>query len=363
MAALKKKARKQSKTMLPPKPLGQEAKRVLSSVFKAAESEMGGVDVATYRVKHKKQWDMLEALERDGFLRKDTGSNKFFVSLIGLAQLGAKRAKRLLANSEKIFAELRKCYTADPHAKVYLAELEARTGLAVGNIKESLDYMTEMSIWSGHNLSGDKVDVADMYVLPSENVVSPKYRRFRDLIVERLRWTEDRKTRPQYQTPDGFFGGLAKTDKSRKKVAAEARSTDQRGWYRSLKPGLRSLMAEVSMAIDADTRTLAAMGLRAVVDMACNDVLGDIGGFDKKLTALQDSERITGAQKRTLANALELGHASAHRGHIPTKKGIALLRDIVEHLLKQLYLHESASEELRRGVPGRERVSTKGYKV
>lgn len=122
-------------------------------------------------------------------------------------------------------------------------------------------------------------------------------------------------------------------------------------------------MAEVSLAIDADARTLAAMGLRAVVDMSCNDVLGDIGGFDKKLAALQDSERITGAQRRTLANALELGHAAAHRGHIPTNKGIALLRDIVEHLLKQLYLHESASEELRRGVPVRKKVSTKGYKV
>lgn len=142
MAALKKKTRKQLHKMRLPQPLDQEAKRVLSSVFKAAESEMGGVDVATYRVKHKKQWDMLEALERDGYLRKDTRSNRFFVSLIGLAQLGAKRAKRFLANSEKIFAELRKCYTANPHAKVYLADLAARTGLAVGDIKESLNYMT-----------------------------------------------------------------------------------------------------------------------------------------------------------------------------------------------------------------------------
>ncbi len=114
-------------------------------------------------------------------------------------------------------------------------------------------------------------------------------------------------------------------------------------------------MDEVSLAIDADARTLAAMGLRAVVDMACNDVLGDIGGFDKKLAALRGSERITGAQERTLANALELGHAAAHRGHIPTHKGIALLRDIVEHLLKQLYLHEPASEKLRKGVPARRR--------
>ena len=101
------------------------------------------------------------------------------------------------------------------------------------------------------------------------------------------------------------------------------------------------------------------MGLRAVVDMACNDVLGDIGGFDKKLEALKSSGWITGAQKRTLSNALELGHAAAHRGHMPTRKGIALLCDIVEHLLKQLYLHEPASEELRRGVPARQKTSSK----
>jgi hypothetical protein len=51
------------------------------------------------------------------------------------------------------------------------------------------------------------------------------------LIAEKFRWNEDRKTRPQYQMPDGFFGGLAKTDMLCKKVASKARGGDQRDWY------------------------------------------------------------------------------------------------------------------------------------
>jgi hypothetical protein len=297
-------------------------------------------------------------LDRDGYLRKDSGTNKYFVSLIGLAQLGAKPVKRLLANSEKIFTEMRKRYTADPHAKLYLAELATQTGLAVGDIRESLGYMTELSIWSGHNLSGDRVEATELYVMPSENVVSPKYRRFRDLIMERLRQKEERRKRPQYEMPAGFFGNPAVADDKSKKPT-EVRRGDQQGWYRSLKPGIRSLMDEVSLAIDADVRTLAAMGLRAVVDMACNDVLEDIGGFSKKLAALRDHGHITDAQSRTLANALELGHAAAHRGHIPSRKGIQSLRDIVEHLLKQLYLHGPASEQLKRSVPSRQKAALK----
>lgn len=35
--------------------------------------------------------------------------------------------------------------------------------------------MTEKSIWSSHNLGGDKMYLADMHVLPHENVMLPKY--------------------------------------------------------------------------------------------------------------------------------------------------------------------------------------------
>lgn len=356
MVTLTKK-QKPTKKPAAPRALSREARRVLYSVFKASEPERGGVDVATYRVRHKKQWDALEVLERDGYLRKDMGTNRYYVSLIGLAQLGAKPARRLLTNAEKIFTELRRCYTVDPHAKVYLAELASRTGLAVGEVRGSLEHMTEMSVWSGHNLNGDKVDVGELYIVPSENVVSPKYRRFRDLITERLRWNEDRNKQPQYGTSAAFFGNHQSDIQSKK--LAEMRRSDERSWYRSLKPGIRSLMEEVISAIDANTRTLAAMGLRAVVDMACNDVLGDIGGFSKKLTALREAEHITEAQRRTLTNALEVGHAATHRGHAPTNKQILLLRDIVEHLLKQLYLHEPTSEELKRTVPARQKSTPK----
>lgn len=353
MTAKNKERQKQTHMKQVPELLDQEARRVLSSVFRASDSKRSGVDVATYRVKHKKQWDMLEALERDGYLRKNSDSNKYFVSLIGLAQLGAKRAKWLLANSEKLFAELRKHYTVDPHAKVFLTELSAHTGLAVGDAKESLEYMVEVYIVSGHNLSGDKVSVGDMYVLPHENVVSPKYRRFRDLIVERLRWNEDRKAHPQHETPGGFFGGLATKDGPRKKSSFEMRSRQKPSWYRDLKLGIKSLMDEVALAIEADARTLAAMGLRTVIDMACNDVVTDVGNFHDKLAALHEKQFITERQRMTLRNALELGHAAAHRGHVPSRKEIAVLQDIVESLLKQLYVHEPASEKLKKSVPSR----------
>ena len=76
---LKRKQLPQARSFVP---LGREAKRVLSSVFKVAESERSGVDVDAYRAKRVRQRDMRAGCAGAlGYLRTEVNTSKYFSSL------------------------------------------------------------------------------------------------------------------------------------------------------------------------------------------------------------------------------------------------------------------------------------------
>ena len=57
---------------------------------------------------------------------------------------------------------------------------------------------------------------------------------------------------------------------------------------------------------------------------------------------------------KKIETALEVGHASIHRGHFPTAKDLQVVMDIVDHLLEELYVLDKTSESLRASVPKRQ---------
>ena len=78
------------------------------------------------------------------------------------------------------------------------------------------------------------------------------------------------------------------------------------------------LLDEVYSALHSNSRRLAAMGSRTLLDMAIVDSVGDVGTFADKLEALQQKGIIGKIQQQFLEAALEAGNAAAHRGHCPT---------------------------------------------
>lgn len=130
----------------------------------------------------------------------------------------------------------------------------------------------------------------------------------------------------------------------------------QRGkptWYDEVPPKFRDLLDEVYGALSANMRALPSMGLRAVIDTLCVDLVGDIGGFGEKLKRLQDKGHIGDRERAILEIAVDVGSASAHRGHNPSKEDLNILLDIVEHLLRGIYVLHPASEKLKAATPPR----------
>lgn len=124
-------------------------------------------------------------------------------------------------------------------------------------------------------------------------------------------------------------------------------------WFSALPLDLVALLDEVYSALAADSRRLALMGARAVIDMVLVEKVGDKGTFPDKLDALESRGFIEAGNRDQLAAAIDAGHAAAHRGYEPSADDIGHVLDIVESLLQSAYVLDDAARGLRQHTPRR----------
>ena len=119
----------------------------------------------------------------------------------------------------------------------------------------------------------------------------------------------------------------------------------------------RELLEEVYLALHADSKRLATMGARALLDAFINKNVGDCGNFSRGLTALVDQHFLTPREKELVSAAVDVGNASAHRGHVPSTNDLNTVIDIVENLIhKELLI--SQAQALQSRTPQRPVVKT-----
>jgi hypothetical protein len=123
-------------------------------------------------------------------------------------------------------------------------------------------------------------------------------------------------------------------------------------WFTQLHPDYRSLLSEIYAALHVDSKRLAMMGLRTLIDLFMARKLEDSPGFSEGLKELVKQNYITSRSKTIIEVAVEVGHASAHRMHNPTSEQLNAVIDIVEHLIQFDLLSESA-DNLRKTTPPR----------
>jgi hypothetical protein len=128
-------------------------------------------------------------------------------------------------------------------------------------------------------------------------------------------------------------------------------------WRSKLPKETRELLDQVYGALDGNSRALATMGARAVLDMVLVDQVGDVGGFSQKLEALESSGVIGRKNRQVLATALDAGSAAAHRGHQASAEDMNAVMDILEKLLQAIYHLESLADRLKRTTPPRKKSS------
>lgn len=127
-------------------------------------------------------------------------------------------------------------------------------------------------------------------------------------------------------------------------------------WHDELPCEIDELLSEIYTALHSNSRRLALMGVRTVIDMFVLDKIGDVGTFRQKLQALVDGGYL-GSQQRDILNvALEAGNAAAHRGYKPSSEVLSHAIDVVESLL-QSYALEKVSNSVKEKIPFRPRLS------
>ncbi len=117
-------------------------------------------------------------------------------------------------------------------------------------------------------------------------------------------------------------------------------------------PGYQGLLDEVYAALHADSRRLAMMGARAVIDKAIAKQVGDHGNFAQGIDALEKAGLIGKLDRPLIEAAFDAGSASMHRGHQPSTESLNIVIDIVERVVHAEVLAEKA-KELAAATPAR----------
>jgi len=124
-------------------------------------------------------------------------------------------------------------------------------------------------------------------------------------------------------------------------------------WLPGVEWSIQEVMEEVYTALHSNLRNLAGMGVRTVIDRIMTDKVGASGTFVTRLDRMVDQHLITGDQKTILDTALDVGHATNHRGMRPSARQLTTVMDIIENLLQTLYILPEQAAQLRQRIPPR----------
>jgi len=119
---------------------------------------------------------------------------------------------------------------------------------------------------------------------------------------------------------------------------------------------VRSSLAEIYIAVQNDARSLAGMGIRALLESLMIKKVGDKGTFAANLDAFVGAGHVSRGQKEMFETTLELGHAAMHRGFIPNAEALVACLDATEHVVQSLFVFPSQSAALRKAIPKRKKT-------
>lgn len=112
-------------------------------------------------------------------------------------------------------------------------------------------------------------------------------------------------------------------------------------------------MEEIYSALQADSRSLAMMGARAVIEAAMLKKMEDSGSFAGNLQRFEELGYVSKQNREYLDAALDAGSAVIHRGHHPTPFELETVMDIAENLLQSVFVLEKPSKALKELTPAK----------
>lgn len=112
-------------------------------------------------------------------------------------------------------------------------------------------------------------------------------------------------------------------------------------------------LGEIYVALQHNLPSLAAMGVRALLERIMIAKSGDFGTFARNIAEFERQGYVASKQRERLETILEAGHATIHRAFEPSKADVITLVDVTEHIVQMLYLHEGQVAALKKRVPAK----------
>lgn len=314
-----------------------EATALLSTLLDEALQQGGSTDASKFRAHHYDKINEIDELEAQGHIKRV--GERYIATASALTILETATARHLLANAERIYGRVREHYKAAQAQKVDVEALAREADVPLNEARTALAFMLDMAFWC----SGWTTNLADpgAYIVPSEAVL--KYPTFAAIVEQVREWRSPHRAttmglpNPGFAAPEGMV----------------RHETPRPDWLISLHEPVRDVMNEVYRGVDFDLRAISAMGIRAVIDMVLVDLVGDVGGFEKKLNQMVAKGLLTEMSRSHMLAAIEAGNAAAHRGHIPDRVDVLTLLGICENLLYERLVMPGQALRLRSKTPAR----------
>ena len=116
---------------------------------------------------------------------------------------------------------------------------------------------------------------------------------------------------------------------------------------------LLELLREIYSALHNDSRRLAVMGIRALLEYIMIAKVDDQGTFKKNLDLFQKKGYLSEKQRKIIEPIFEAGHAAIHRAYHPSSEDVLTIIEVTESLVETIYVHPEKASKLEGRVPKR----------
>ncbi len=113
-----------------------------------------------------------------------------------------------------------------------------------------------------------------------------------------------------------------------------------------LPPKLGRVYEETKAALIQDMPILAGIGIRAIVETVCNEEETSGRNLFQKISGLVNRRLIAKSEAEILHDLRFMGNEAAHKVKAHTREELNLAFDVVEHLLKTVYILPKQSKRL-----------------
>lgn len=122
---------------------------------------------------------------------------------------------------------------------------------------------------------------------------------------------------------------------------------------REIAPEVVERLNEIYLAANDRQYRLLSMGVRSGLDHVMLQIVGNIGSFQKKLTAMQGQGYLSSQHRDMLGTVIDAGSAAAHRGYVPPRDLLQAMLTVMESVIRDHYITEPMLRQMKQHIPPR----------